>query len=145
MIGPSNAGEPTARPPRRDPVLVASRVLFGLYAAALAMATHWPQLRLPESPVTSSDKALHVGAFFVWAVLLALAGVFGPRFSGRNLLLSLLLALAYGVIDEATQAIPGVNRFVSVGDALANAVGCVAGIAAVWGASRLVSARPEGR
>ena len=95
--------------------------------AALFVATHWPALVLP-SVVPVSDKTIHFVAWGIWLALLSAAG---------RLPLGLLLVtgLACSVADEASQAIPVLNRHASLMDAVANVIGIVA----VW--SWVVSGR----
>ena len=101
------------------------RTRFALYAAILFVATHWPALVLP-SVVPISDKTLHFVAWGIWLSLLSHAW---------KLPLSLLLVvgLVCSISDEASQAIPALNRHASWMDAMANVIGIVA----VW--SLLVS------
>ena len=99
-------------------VKIDPRTRFVLYAATLFVATHWPALVLP-SVVPVSDKTIHFLAWGAWLALLA---------SAWKLPLALLLVLGVvcGVADEASQAIPVLNRHSSLADALANAIGIVA-------------------
>ena len=96
------------------------RTRFVLYAVALFVGTHWPALVLP-SVVPVSDKTIHFLAWGLWLALLA---------SAWKMPLALLLALGVvcGAADEASQAIPVLNRHSSLADALANVIGVVA----VW-------------
>ena len=96
------------------------RTRFVLYAVALFVATHWPALVLP-SVVPVSDKPIHFLAWGLWLALLA---------SAWKMPLALLLAIGVvcGAADEASQAIPVLNRHSSLADALANVIGVVA----VW-------------
>lgn len=111
-------------------VKIDPRTRFALYAAALFVATHWPALVLP-SVVPVSDKTIHFVAWGVWLALLAHAW---------KMPLALLLAVGVGcsIADEASQAIPALNRHASLMDAVANALGVVG----VW--SLVVSYRNQG-
>ena len=91
----------------------------------------WPPTGQPlvlPSVVPVSDKTIH---FVAWGIWLATA------FRQRKLPLGLLLVtgLACSVADEASQAIPVLNRHASLMDAVANVIGIVA----VW--SWVVSGR----
>jgi|GEM_PF-749657 len=111
-------------------VKIDPRTRFALYAAALFVATHWPALVLP-SVVPVSDKTIHFVAWGVWLALLAHAW---------KMPLALLLVVGVGcsIADEASQAIPALNRHASLMDAVANALGVVG----VW--SLVVSYRNQG-
>lgn len=111
-------------------VKIDPRTRFAFYAAALFVATHWPALVLP-SVVPVSDKTIHFVAWGVWLALLAHAW---------KMPLALLLAVGVGcsIADEASQAIPALNRHASLMDAVANALGVVG----VW--SLVVSYRNQG-
>lgn len=111
-------------------VKIDPRTRFAFYAAALFVATHWPALVLP-SVVPVSDKTIHFVAWGVWLALLAHAW---------KMPLALLLVVGVGcsIADEASQAIPALNRHASLMDAVANALGVVG----VW--SLVVSYRNQG-
>lgn len=101
-----------------------ARAVFFLYAAALLVATHWPRLQVPGAQA-QSDKLVHLAAYFVWTLLAAAAGFFGPALSARNVRYAALLALAYSLADECSQLIPVFDRQFSLLDAAANAGGVV--------------------
>ena len=77
------------------------------------------------------DKLEHLVAYFLLAVLLSLAMHFQKRnksFSEHALLITLILILTYGAIDELHQTfIPG--RFADIIDWMADATGGCLGIA----------------
>lgn len=106
------------------------RTRFALYAAALFVATHWPALALP-SVVPVSDKTIHFVAWGVWLALLAHAWE-------MPLVLLLVVGIGCSIADEASQAIPALNRHASLMDAVANAMGVVG----VW--SLVASDRKQG-
>ena len=110
-------------------VKIDPRTRFALYAAVLFVATHWPALVLP-SVVPVSDRTIHFVAWGIWLSLLA---------NAWRLPLSLLLGigLVCCLADEASQAIPFLNRHASLMDAVANAIG----VMAVW--SLVVSRRHQ--
>lgn len=114
---------------RRSDLL--SRVVFVVYAVFLATMTHWPNLKV-ESGLPRTDLWAHTGAFFVWTILLLATGWLGPRLSRKNLARCMPIAVAISGLDELTQGIPGLGRFVTWEDFGANVLGVVlAGV--VWG------------
>lgn len=100
-----------------------------LYAGLIFWLSHQPTL--PRAP--TSDKVLHVVAYFGLGLLLARALWLDrawPR--GRVLAVAAALATLYGVSDEWHQSfVPG--RHPSAGDVLADALGSALG-AGAWGA-----------
>lgn len=106
----------------------------------LFVATHWPRLRI-EGPVPRTDLWLHVGAFFVWAVLCGACGWWGMVFSRRNLLGTLIAGVLYASVDEGLQLVPALGR-VAAGDDLG---GDVAGVLLGVGVLAVVGARGRSR
>jgi len=113
------------------------RWLFGLYALALVVATHWPRLGVPGAEA-GSDKLIHFVAFFLWTALAFAAAIVRPPLSRRSLALTTLLAAGYASIDEAAQLIPALERQFSVWDWFAN----LGGVGAAY-ALALIVIRPE--
>ncbi|MDY7110528.1 MAG: hypothetical protein SYC29_18000 [Planctomycetota bacterium] len=99
------------------------RLAFILYASALTVGTHWPQLTLaPEVP--ASDKTIH---------LLAFAGLTYLLWRTRWLRaygIVIPLAFLWSIVDELSQGIPILNRHVTWEDAAANALGVI--VVAAW-------------
>ncbi|MCP3905754.1 MAG: hypothetical protein GY715_19175 [Planctomycetes bacterium] len=107
---------PEPRSPRRATRLW--RVVFVVYALLLTTATHWPRLELPPiSPF--GDKTVHFLAFALLTWLL-----WRSQWIRHRLALT-VTALAWSALDEVAQAIPGVNRFVTAPDLVANGLGVV--------------------
>ncbi|TVQ30679.1 MAG: VanZ family protein [Phycisphaeraceae bacterium] len=106
------------------------RTIFALYAVALFLGTHWPQLDLGEAPVRHFDKLLHFGAFGAWTCLLVGCSFFGPALSKRNLRWCLAIALFYAGLDELLQVIPALNRQADWWDYGANTLGVLCAMAA---------------
>lgn len=104
------------------------RLLFAAYAVALVTATHWPRLGVPGG-IENSDKVAHFGAFALWTLLATAAGLFGPALTRPNATKTMLLALAYALIDETTQLIPALDRQASLADAAADALGILSAYA----------------
>jgi hypothetical protein len=102
-----------------------SRAALGLYAGVMTAGTHWPRLQLgdPEHPV---DKVLHFVAFGGLAFFLSRC-----RFVRSTLALFLLVAL-WVVVDEATQALPGLGRSFSLEDMLAGWMGVATTCMLLW-------------
>ena len=96
--------------------------VFVVYTVVLSVATHWPRLRI-EGPIERPDLWIHMGAFGLWAALLAMTGLLAPRWTVKNILASTLVALAYAAIDEGSQAIPALGRTAALDDYLADAAG----------------------
>lgn len=102
------------------------RWLLGAYWLTLLVATHLPS-DFPILPPEGVDKLIHVGAYAVFAFLLATAWQASAGKLNRFHLGAVWMALVlYGAVDELTQ-IP-VGRHASVIDWLADAVGAAAGI-----------------
>ena len=110
--------------PLRPRNLVFWRIAFLAYAAALTVGTHWPRLELPRE-VPNSDKIVHVAAFCGLTILLWQSRWIA---SLRGLA---IIAPIWAIIDEITQAIPGLHRTVSAYDAAANLLGIAIALAIV--------------
>lgn len=108
----------------------AARWAFLAYALAVAIATHWPRLRIDLGAVPRPDLVIHLGVFGLWAFLCARAAWFGPRFSARNILGAGLVGVAYAGLDEATQAIEIVHRTARWDDLAADIMGVAGGLGA---------------
>lgn len=101
------------------------RVVFVIYTVALVTGTHWPKLNLSDAPVT--DKQIHLFAFGGLTVLL-----WSTRWLPAGGWLVGLAAAVFGVLDEITQAIPGLHRHASIEDLLINELGVVTALAWIW-------------
>ncbi len=106
------------------------------YALTLAVATHWPKLRI-GGPIARPDLYIHLGAFAVLGAVLTMAGLFGAIGSRRNLIFSWCTGVAYAAVDELTQAIPGLGRTAGLDDFGADAAGVTLGVAAAAVVARL--------
>ena len=128
---------------RMIPARRVRRVVFALYALALFTGTHWPRLEFPDvGDISRVDLILHFVAFFGWTALCIGCAWFGPILSRRNIGWCAVVSLCYAAIDEATQALPGVNRQVGLDDFLMNGAGVVSAAALALLASRLAPFRP---
>mgnify|MGYP001367385905 CR=1 FL=1 len=112
--------------------------VFIAYAATLAVATHWPGVVI-DGPVPRSDLWVHLGAFGLWAMLLAITGVGGKIGGPKNLLGTLVIGVMYAAVDEFTQQFFG--RISAFDDFLADAIGVVLGTASVGFAAAIVHRR----
>ena len=117
------------------------RILWSItvvYWLALFVLTHTPLAKLPGPP--TSDKVAH---FLAYLVLSFLAGTtLYLAFPQRRRLMPvgvLLLAAAYGAVDELTQ--PLVGRFCEWGDWFADCAGAATGAAVLYLLERLTRPR----
>lgn len=94
---------------------------LGVYWIVLAVATHYPRVRIPGE-IPSSDKVLHFAAFAVLALLYWRAR---GRLGGADV----ALLVAYAALDEYAQQFFG--RYTDLTDFIANAAGVVTVAAAV--------------
>lgn len=83
------------------------QILLAGYWFALALSTHWPNLRAIHVP--GKDKTLHVIAFSILASLLmnVLVRRPGSRRGLPTVLAMLTMVGVYGAIDEWTQPLTG--------------------------------------
>jgi VanZ family protein len=101
------------------------------YMAVIFMLSASPEL--PSPPGGLSDKHAHALVFGGLTLFLyrALAGGRVERLTWRNGAIAVLLATAYGVIDEVHQAfVPG--RSPHWGDVVADAVGALMAAGGLW-------------
>ena len=98
------------------------------YWSALFAATHLPVEMPIALPGHWTDKVVHLAAFAILAVLLAITWQLGAgQIAFRHLWWLWVLLVLYGAIDEWTQA--PVGRQASVWDWLADALGAAIGLA----------------
>ncbi|MFG0283881.1 MAG: VanZ family protein [Phycisphaerales bacterium JB039] len=103
------------------------RIALVVYAIALVTATHWPGARVNVIPGLRLDLLIHVGAYAALAGLLALAGVGAEWRAGRAVVLIILVASGWALIDEVTQAIPALRRTFDLEDLGADVAGAIVG------------------
>ena len=101
----------------RRPVLLAL-----LWSVGILVACSVPGARLPPGPFVSFDKVVHVVMFWGYGALWLRAF---PRRPG----LILASALAFAVGIEVWQSTPLVGRRMDAGDAVADVIGAVLGMA----------------
>ena len=104
------------------------RLVFVLYACALTLSTHWPQLALGAvtDTQTAPDKLLHLFAFGGLAFLLI-----QTRWL-RRIWMAGILVFMWTLLDEITQALPVLGRQSSVTDILAGELGVALVVTWAW-------------
>lgn len=107
------------------------RAWFTLHTIALIALLHLPLPELPEV-VDRPDWLAHGIAFGGLTLLLALTGWTGNLGSTIAIVRTALIAAPAAAILESTQSLPGINRFSTPGDLLANAIGVTLGLIAAW-------------
>lgn len=114
-----------------DPIALERRRLrrpwiigFIVYALLLTVATHWPRLALGSETRPVADKLIHLYAFGGLTFLLWRTG----WIRSRRLVLG--IALVWTLLDELTQALPGLGREFSWQDVVAGWLGV--GACATW-------------
>jgi hypothetical protein len=105
------------------------RVVFVVYAIALTLGTHWPELRITAGP--ASDKVIHLLAFAGFTILL-----WCTRWLPATWMVA-VVAAAFAALDELTQGLAVLNRWVSWEDLAVNELGVGVALAWIW-ASGLV-------
>ena len=110
---------------------------FVAWALLLFTLTHWPNLQV-DAGIPRTDLWAHAIGYGVWTFLLIASGFLGARGSWKSVGLGMPLALLYAGLDEASQGIPGLGRFVTWEDFAANSIGVWIGASAwvVWLAIR---------
>jgi VanZ family protein len=106
------------------------RVVFAVYAAALFVGTHWPNLKVDVPGVARPDLAAHLTIFAGWFGLFWLSGLVGEALRWRSLAIAAVVAVMYAGVDEGLQAVPWVRRNAAMDDYLANCAGIMLGAAA---------------
>lgn len=102
-----------------------SIVLLAAYWIALAAATHYPTVPLPQE-VTARDKVIHFAAFAVLAFLFWRA--LAPH-RARSVWIAAAVLIPYAAVDEYTQRFVG--RYTDLADWIANVAGIVCVLAIV--------------
>lgn len=117
------------------------RIAWGvtiLYWIALATATHLP----PEDvhiPPSIGDKAVHAGAYFGLALLVGTSLLLTSSRRALVPLLVILIAMAYGAIDEWTQ--PIFNRACELADWIADLIGASTAAVVLFAVGRILGRR----
>lgn len=114
-------------PDRRD-----LRLIFRIAALAFAVVVAWFAFR-PAMEVEGGlpwDKANHAVAFLILTIL---TGLGWPRLPTAFLFALMMVA---GVMMEVVQGLPAIGRDADVMDVVADGVGTLIGLAALWVLSR---------
>jgi VanZ family protein len=111
---------PALRPFRRPSLWLA--LWLGLFAL-IATGSLWPAKELPSAPIIGFDKLQH---FVGYALLSAWAVMLFARMRAQAL--AALVVIAFGVVLEVAQGALTPDRSGSSADAMANALGALAGL-----------------
>jgi VanZ family protein len=105
--------------------------LLVVYWVVLFISTHMPASGLPsEPPFPHADKLVHLGGYAVLAFVAAAAWTWRRTLFLRDYLILLAGLSSYGVLDEALQMLPAVQRNADVLDWAADTTGAAVGLAA---------------
>lgn len=111
------------KPPVRRTVLI-------IYWLAMFISTHWPDVSRyrPATgwPIPFFGVVMHIGVYFIWAVLWCwlLAGI--GKLTARSMILLLVGGMFYAVFDEWTQSL--VDRSPDSNDLVSDLVGIPIGL-----------------
>lgn len=104
--------------------LTKRRYALLVYALALTTATHWPNLTIRVGEIPRPDIFLHAFCFGLLTLLILVSRLFRrPVLSPGNIGLTWLLGAAWSGLDELSQGLPGINRWVVWSDFFANLLG----------------------
>jgi VanZ family protein len=107
---------------------------FILWAVAIFISSSIPGSDIPDIGIPNGDKIAHFVIFFVFCALTHRAIKFQmhyPFLARHDLIFSVLITIAYGVIDEAHQIfVP--SRDSSLKDLVADALGAILYVSVVW-------------
>lgn len=113
-----------------------TRLAFIAWALLLFTLTHWPNLSV-DAGIPRTDLWAHAIGYATWTALFIATGWAGKRGTWKSVGLGMPIALLYAGLDESSQGIPILGRFVTWEDFAANSVGVWIG-AAVWVVALLV-------
>lgn len=99
------------------------RIAFFIYAAALFIGTHIPNLRIHVGEIDRPDLFVHMTAFGGWFGLLLASEFLGPWRSIRSVGYCAMISVITAGIDEYSQSIPALNRTAAWDDFGANVTG----------------------
>ncbi len=122
----------------------ARRAAFVVYAVALFVSTHIPDLTIRVPNVDRPDLLIHMSAFGGWFVLLLAAELVGPWRSLRSISLCAAIAVCTAAVDEYSQSIPWVHRTAAWDDFGANVAGVVVAAIGACIAARVFRRREGG-
>jgi len=101
------------------------RIIFAVYAVALFIGTHIPNLHVRVPTIDRPDLLIHMAAFGGWFSLLLAAELLGPWRAFRSIALCLLIAICCAAVDEYSQSLPILRRTAAWDDFVANVMGIV--------------------
>ena len=110
----------------RRPLARVCWALTTVYWIALFAATHVPGPRLPHIPVT--DKTAHLVSYALLATALMVSLRVSRKLKSTSAITVLAILLAYGAIDEWTQALPFIQRSCELADWHADAAGAAVAV-----------------
>jgi len=120
------------------------RLAFIAWALLLFTLTHWPNLKV-DAGIPRTDLWGHAIGYSVWAGLFIATGWAGKRGTWKSIGLGMPIAVLYSGLDELSQGIPILGRFVTWEDFAANSLGVWIGSAAWVVALLVLDARSVGR
>lgn len=112
------------------------RLAFVGWALLLFTLTHWPNLKV-DAGIPRTDLWAHAIGYSVWVALFIATGWLGKRGTWKSIGLGMPIAMLYSGLDELSQGIPILGRFVTWEDFAANSLGVWIG-AAGWVIALLV-------
>lgn len=124
-----------------EPAGVWWRLALACYWVALAVATHYPRVRIPGE-LPNSDKLVHFTVFGLLALLCWQVMATYRPLTARSVWLVAIVLVAYAALDEFTQQFVG--RHSDVMDWIANTAGILC-VLAVLELRRRVTARRRAR
>ena len=100
--------------------------LTALYWLALFCGTHIPAPKLP--PIRINDKTIHFVGYGLLAGSILVSLKASRRLKPTSGITVLAILLAYGAVDEWTQALPFINRSCDIQDWHADAAGAATAV-----------------
>ncbi len=95
------------------------RLTFLGWALLLFTLTHWPNLKV-DAGIPRTDLWGHAIGYSIWASLFIATGWPGKRGTWKSVGLGMPIAMLYSGLDELSQGIPILGRFVTWEDFAAN-------------------------
>lgn len=118
-------------------------VVFWAFTGLLMIATHIPNESLPAIEIPWFDKFEHVVAYGLWTTLLLVSGLLGSGPFKTRAAKALLGCFLFASFDELLQMIPALNRVADPMDVIADVLGSVCAVCAVWAWERRLKSQGE--
>ncbi len=99
--------------------------VFVLWTILMLALTLLPSNTLPDVKIFSYDKIGHFGMFGGWTFFLGLYMIVYKQKAHINLILLMMTGILFGVLIEVLQYLLPSNRTASLGDVIANSLGCL--------------------